>query len=162
MKRGRKKGARLLIGAVAHACEVEVATVLYYQRLGLLREPPKPSYGGYRVYRQSDIEQLRKIRRAQSFGFSLKEVGAILSEVENDDCGAVKARIQTRIDIMVSQIDKLEACRQELVRLMLLCNGKRKGACPLFDSPEESTHPEESLGLGDVEPICTPSGPTIL
>ena len=62
------------IGQLARAAGVNVETVRYYQRIGLLEEPPRPARG-YRRYPPDSVARLHFIRQAQGLGFSLREIG---------------------------------------------------------------------------------------
>ena len=122
-----------MIGGLADACDVGVSTVLYYQRLGLLPEPPKPKNGGYRVYGESHIERLQQIRNAQAYGFTLTEIKTIFLCHENKDCGSVRSLIETRLKDINAQIQTLGSSRKSLSNLLCACKGKcRNGDCPLF------------------------------
>ncbi|MCY1268511.1 Mercuric resistance operon regulatory protein [compost metagenome] len=68
----------LSIGKLAEAAGVNIETIRYYQRRGLLDEPPKP-LSGYRCYLPEQVKRLRFIKRAQALGFTLGEVGALLT-----------------------------------------------------------------------------------
>ena len=68
---------KLTIGGVATAGGVNVETIRYYQRRGLLEEPAKP-VGGYRNYPTEVVKRVRFIKRAQALGFSLKDVAELL------------------------------------------------------------------------------------
>jgi DNA-binding transcriptional MerR regulator len=65
------------IGELAKSVNVNVETVRYYQRIGLLELPQKP-YGGTRYYSSEDLKRLRFIRRAQQIGFSLEDIRLLL------------------------------------------------------------------------------------
>ena len=68
----------MTIGELAKRAGVNIETVRYYQRRGLLAEPPRP-VRGFRKYPQEMLEHLRFIRRAKGLGFSLKEIEALLA-----------------------------------------------------------------------------------
>jgi MerR family transcriptional regulator, mercuric resistance operon regulatory protein len=72
------------IGELAKSVDVNVETIRYYQRIGLLGLPQKP-YGGTRSYSGQDLRRLRFIRRAQQIGFSLEDIRALL-ELSSSDC----------------------------------------------------------------------------
>jgi MerR family mercuric resistance operon transcriptional regulator len=67
----------LTIGALARAAGVNVETIRFYERQGLLRKPPKPEEG-YRKYPSEAVKQVRFIKGAQRLGFSLKEIAELL------------------------------------------------------------------------------------
>ena len=72
-------GTTLKIGQLARAAGVNVETIRYYERRGLLPEPPR-TRSGYREYPESDVARLGFIRRAQELGFTLKEVKELIRE----------------------------------------------------------------------------------
>ncbi len=80
----------MTIGQLAEAAEVNVETVRYYHRRGLLPAPPRP-IGGIRRYPAAILTRLRFIRRSQSLGFSLDEVEALLSLQDGQACNAARA-----------------------------------------------------------------------
>jgi MerR family mercuric resistance operon transcriptional regulator len=65
------------IGELARRAGVSVQAIRFYERRGVLREPPR-THSGYRVYTNLDVEWLRLIREAQNFGFKLKEIRTIV------------------------------------------------------------------------------------
>src|SRR5260370_8915192 len=75
------------IGELAESVDVNVETIRYYQRIGLLKLPEKP-YGGTRFYSGQDLRRLRFIRRAQQIGFSLEDIRALL-DLSSSDCNQV-------------------------------------------------------------------------
>lgn len=79
----------LKIGHLAASAGVGVETIRYYQRRKLLGTPPKP-YGGQRLYPPAYVDRLRFIKRAQTLGFSLDDIGVLLQL--NDGTGHVRAR----------------------------------------------------------------------
>ena len=72
------------IGGLAKAAGVGVETVRYYQRRGLLPEPPRP-HGEVRRYGDDDVRRLRFIRSAQAAGFTLAEIGELIALDASDD-----------------------------------------------------------------------------
>ena len=74
------------IGALAEAAGVNVETIRYYQRRGLVEEPNKPM-GGHRRYSASAVKRVVFIKRAQQLGFTLEEVKALLRLEDGQSCG---------------------------------------------------------------------------
>ncbi|MGH8401042.1 MAG: MerR family transcriptional regulator, partial [Gammaproteobacteria bacterium] len=70
--------ANLTVSRVARAAKVNVETIRYYQRRGLLRRPAKPAQG-YRTYSPETVERIRFIKRAQELGFTLAEIENLLA-----------------------------------------------------------------------------------
>ena len=81
----------LTIGALASAAEVGIETIRFYERKGLLPEPPR-TQAGYRQYTPDTVHRLRFIRRAQGLGFSLAEISELLDLriAELSACGTVE------------------------------------------------------------------------
>lgn len=79
----------LTIGKLADAAGVNVETIRYYQRRGLLDEPAKP-LGGHRRYPVDMVKRLRFIKRAQALGFTLSEVGGLLTLDESCACAETR------------------------------------------------------------------------
>ena len=74
----------MTIGTLAQEANVSVETVRYYQRVGLLEEPPNAT-SGYRTYPPEALDQLLFIRRAKNFGFSLADIGSLLKLGESEN-----------------------------------------------------------------------------
>lgn len=125
------------IGELAQRAGVNIQTVRYYERRGLLPEPQRrPS--GYREYDPAALERLRFIRRAQELGFTLAEIGELL-ELRHDPhtpAAAVKARAEAKIADIDHRMHDLERIRHALVHLAGRCRGGQGpiGDCPLLDA----------------------------
>ena len=124
----------MTIGQVAAAVGVNVETVRYYQRLGLLAQPERPA-GRIGRYPPASLTRLRFIRRSQALGFSLDDVQALLSLDDGQSCSTA-CRIGERKLIEVRQriktLQNLEAALQGLVQR---CATTRSAVrCPLIDA----------------------------
>src|SRR5579885_1563111 len=88
----------LSIGQVARRAGVGVETVRFYEREGLLEEPPRRA-SGYRQYSEQVIKRIHFIKRAQQLGFSLKEIAELLTlRVDGQtDCSQVKERAAAKL-----------------------------------------------------------------
>lgn len=123
----------LTIGRLAKAAEVNVETIRYYQRVGLLDEPPKPA-DGYRHYPTSAVERLFFIRRAQRLGFKLNEIAELL-ELGDGHCDDVRARAESKRDQVITQIQDLQRLHETLDELIDSCrNGNSRVHCPIVAS----------------------------
>lgn len=89
---------RLTIGRAAKAANVNVETIRFYERRGLITQPRKPAGGGAREYDDYTIARVRFVRQAQDIGFSLREIAELLSLRADPgaDCAAVRARAMER------------------------------------------------------------------
>ena len=125
---------RRTISRAAAEAGVHVETIRYYERLGLIPQPPRGS--SYRHYPDSTVRTLRFVRQAQEFGFTLKEVAELIGLQQAD---ASCAEICGRVDQKVAEIDRkiaaLTALRAELSRL--LKQSPRQGShrnCKIYES----------------------------
>jgi MerR family mercuric resistance operon transcriptional regulator len=122
----------LTIGNLAKASGVSIETIRYYQRLDLLDEPPKPQ-GGHRRYPSDLAKRVRFIKRAQVLGFTLSEVGALLTLDEACACTETRAIAARKLALIEQKISDLDAMRQVLVDLVRQCEAGDGGAtCPII------------------------------
>ena len=121
------------IGGLAKAAGVGVETVRYYQRRGLLPEPPRPPRE-VRRYSDDDLRRLRFIRRAQSAGFTLDEIGELLALDRTYDRARVRELATDRLTALEAQITELERSRAALERLRSTCASGKKGPCPIIEA----------------------------
>lgn len=122
----------LTIGRVAAAAGVNVETVRFYQRLGLLAEPVRPP-GGVRRYGAEFVARLRFIKRAQQLGFSLAEVQRLLILEDPQSCGKARALAAEKLALVEARIADLERMRGVLKELVARCDVRRgRVACPII------------------------------
>jgi len=119
------------IGALAKAAGVGVETVRYYQRRGLLSEPPRP-HGEVRRYGADDVRRLKFIRSAQAAGFTLSEIGELLELSASDDRARARELAQARVSALDEKISELQQARAALAGLANDCARKRGGPCPIL------------------------------
>jgi len=125
------------IGELAGRAGVNVQTVRYYERRGLLPKPRRtPS--GYREYTTNTLDRLRFIRRAQELGFTLSEIGEllVLRLDPRTTASTVKARVEAKIADVDHRIEDLKRIKHALTHLAGRCHGGRGpvGDCPLLDA----------------------------
>lgn len=124
----------LTIGLVAKLAGVNVETIRFYQRLGLLDEPPKP-LGGYRRYPADAVKRLRFIKRAQALGFTLQEVTGLLQLEEARSCAETRALAAHKVELIDQKLSDLTAMRQALAGLVQRCDaGRRAKGCPIIQA----------------------------
>lgn len=121
-----------MIGSLARAAGVGVETVRFYQRRGLMDEPPRA--GAIRRYGPSDLERLRFIRKAQSAGFTLAEIGELIALDSTEDRARIRALATQRIAALDQRIAELDEARAALSKLTKECGQGRSGPCPIFQS----------------------------
>lgn len=123
-------------GQLAARAGVNLQTVRYYERRGLLVEPPRRE-SGYREYGQESVQALRFIKRAQQLGFTLNEVGQLLHLASGgpEACDAAQALANHRIADLNDRIADLQAMRDSLARLAKTCERPHaERDCPLLQS----------------------------
>jgi MerR family mercuric resistance operon transcriptional regulator len=124
--------AQLSIGSLAKAADVNVETIRYYQRRGLLNEPPKP-LGGQRHYADSAAKRVRFIKRAQQLGFTLEEIKELLLLEDGQSCRETRMLAERKLDLIEARITDLTRMRRSLRGLIAACaGGKRPRACPII------------------------------
>jgi MerR family transcriptional regulator, mercuric resistance operon regulatory protein len=124
----------LTIGRVAAAAGVNVETIRYYQRRGLLEEPVKP-LGGYRRYSAEMIKRIGFIKKAQALGFTLEDVAGLLQLETKKSCAVTRNLAARKMASIEQKISQLEAMHTALSQLVRECDKQRKiGRCPIIES----------------------------
>lgn len=121
----------MTIGALARAAGVNVETIRFYQRRGLM-PVPKRSLGSVRRYGADAGQRLRFIRRAQEIGFSLGEVAELL-RLQRGCRGAHDLAVSRLADIE-RRLAGLTRARTALMELIRRCERGRAPGCPIIDA----------------------------
>ncbi|OBS08678.1 Hg(II)-responsive transcriptional regulator [Acidihalobacter prosperus] len=122
----------LTIGGFAQAAGVGVETIRFYQRKGLLPEPPRPP-GGTRRYGEADVARLKFIKSAQRLGFNLDEIGHLLRLDDGTHCEEAAALARERLHDVRERLQDLMRMEAALAGLVERCAGQSEaGACPLI------------------------------
>lgn len=119
---------------VAARAEVNIETLRYYERRGLLAEPAR-SASGYRAYPPEAVRVVRFVKRAQEVGFTLADIQELLHLAEGgpDACDAVRSMARVRIEDLDRRIADLRSMRDALARLAETCDLPRaRRECPLL------------------------------
>ena len=125
---------------VAAQAGVNTQTLRYYERRGLLAEPPR-SPAGYRDYPTSAVDVLRFVKRSQELGFSLDEVEELLALADGgpDSCEATRALAESHVAELDRRIADLHRMRSSLGALVATCERPREDrSCPLLDAIEST------------------------
>lgn len=131
----------LSIGQLAKKAKLNIQTIRYYERRGLIAEPPRLE-SGYRQYSQSDLARLRFIKHAKELGFSLREIMELLSlRVDpNTTCADVKKRTEAKLADVEEKILALQRIRKALGHLVGLCRGRGPTSeCPILEAFEAAS-----------------------
>jgi MerR family copper efflux transcriptional regulator len=126
----------LTISDAAKSAGLGTETVRYYEREGLLREPPRTA-AGYRQYGPEDVRRLSFIRRAKTLGFSLREIRDLLSLTEQRAASAreVKELATAKLDRVREQIRDLQKIERALRGLVEECTGVGPASrCPILNA----------------------------
>ncbi len=140
----------LTIGQVAERSGIGIETVRFYERKGLVEEPPRAD-SGYRQYPEDVVARIRFIRRAKELGFKLSEISQLLSlRVDPDTtCADVKKQTELKIADVEEKIRVLQGIKTALKKLAASCVGTGPTSeCPILeslDSQDEGLVRKESL-----------------
>lgn len=128
--------AALRTAEVAEQAGVNVETLRFYERKGILAEPPRRA-SGYREYPPETVERVRFIKRAQELGFSLKEVQDLLDlrQTARAKAGRVRKVAEAKLEEIDHKIRDLEAMKKSLTDLLCACDGQKTiASCPIIES----------------------------
>lgn len=136
--RGHNKAlskAGLGIGALSEQTGVNIETIRYYERIGIMPEPPR-STGGQRIYGAPHLKRLVFVRRSRELGFSLDEIRELLRLVDGGDytCGEVQEMTLTHIADIRRKIAYLRRMERVLKDMAAKCDGGDVPECPILDA----------------------------
>ncbi len=132
----------LTIGQVAKRAGVNVETIRYYQRVGLIEEPPRPLQG-YRCYPDATVARIRFIKRAQALGFSLREVGELL-RLDGMNCDEARQLAEVKHALVQQRIRDLKPISRQLEGLISACrNNPENHGCALIETLSDHDTDEE-------------------
>ncbi len=135
---------QLKTGELAKRAGVNVETLRFYEREGLIPEPPR-RMSGYREYPAESIQLIRFIKRAQELGFSLREVRELLAlRVEaGTTCADVRQKASEKVSEVRQKIADLQAIERALGTLTATCSGEGPlTECPILDCLDGTTNEE--------------------
>jgi MerR family mercuric resistance operon transcriptional regulator len=124
------------IGQLARLSGAGVETIRYYEREGLVAEPPRRA-SGYRQYPDDTLARLRFIRQAKALGFSLKDIKALLElrVAPGTTCADIRKRAEAKIGEVRDKLKMLRQMERALVKLTAACRGRGPtGDCPIIDA----------------------------
>ena len=123
----------LTIGQLANKAEVNIETIRYYERRGLIKRPDKPAKG-YRQYSNEVLHRLLFIRRAQTLGFKLDEIENLLM-LSVGHCPEIQSLAEQKLDQVQDKIKDLHRLESVLSDLVNQCNASvDKAHCPIVDT----------------------------
>ena len=128
--------AGLKVGEVAKQAGVNLQTIHYYERRGLLPKPPRTG-SNYRAYPEDAVLRVRFIKRAQELGFTLKEIKELLSlrAAPRTRCADVRERAEAKVQDIDRKVGTLQAMRKALNKLIGECSGSGPvSQCPILEA----------------------------
>ncbi|MEZ5462982.1 helix-turn-helix domain-containing protein [Dokdonella sp.] len=122
-------------GALASRSGVNSETIRYYENIGLMPDPSRSS-GGHRLYKQEHVKRLSFIRRTRELGFTLKEIGGLLTLVDGGDytCAEVRDRTLSHLNDVTRKIRDLQKMQRTLKSISSKCDGGLVPECPIVDA----------------------------
>jgi Cd(II)/Pb(II)-responsive transcriptional regulator len=142
------------IGELGQATGVDVETIRFYEKSGLLPTPAR-SENGYRAYGSTHLERLAFIRHCRALDIPLNEVKRLLEFVEhpNADCGDIDLLIDTQLAKVRARLKSLKALEKQLSSLRGRCGAKHiAGECGILHELVAAAHKEACVCHGHFEP----------
>ncbi|MCL1049259.1 helix-turn-helix domain-containing protein [Shewanella abyssi] len=125
------------VGQLANESGCKVETVHYYEKIGLMPEPPRTE-GGHRVYALPDVKRLNFIRRSRELGFKIEQIKELLKLIDepNHYCGEVKAMAMQQARVVEDKINDLQRLQLALNEMVTQCTASNKSIddCPIVDA----------------------------
>lgn len=142
----------MTIGKAAQAAGVGVETIRFYERQGLIEQPPRPASRGFRLYSRETVRRIRFIRQAQELGFSLREAGDLLALRTDGSANAatVKERAMAKLKDVERKIERLGQIRAALHELLDACpgSGPLRG-CSIMESLDRAARENGATERGE-------------
>jgi MerR family transcriptional regulator, mercuric resistance operon regulatory protein len=125
----------LSIGELSRLTGVNIETIRYYERIGVMPVPPRTE-GGQRIYGEDHLKRLAFVRRSRELGFSLDEVRALLGLVGSHalTCADVRNMALGHIVDIRQKVKDLKKLERVLTDLADRCHGRKVPECPLLDT----------------------------
>ena len=125
---------KMTISRLASAAGVNVETVRFYQRSGLIDEPARP-YSGYRLYADEDVRRIRFIKRAQLLGFTLDEIASLLKLEGSQTCASTRDLAVRKLAMVEAKLSDLVAMQTALATMVSRCDNEHPSAgCPIIQA----------------------------
>jgi MerR family mercuric resistance operon transcriptional regulator len=123
---------KITIGKLANLAGVNVETIRFYQRRGLLIEPVRP-FKGIRQYSERDIQQVHFIKQGQKLGFTLDEISELLRLEQGQHCREAKAIAERKLVLIHQRLESLRIMETALAELVESCADNAESiSCPIL------------------------------
>lgn len=122
-------------GEMAQRTGCNLETIRYYEKIGLLPEPPRRA-NGYRAYDHTHTRRLRFILRGRELGFGIEEIRGLLMLVDggNQTCGEVQQRTELHLADVRGKIADLQRIERVLSSTAAQCSGEDVPECPILEA----------------------------
>ena len=134
--RGTNLGEMALTrGTLSRRTGCNIETIRYYERIGLLSDPPR-SAGGHRIYGEDHLKRLTFIRRARELGFSIEEIRKLLALVDGGEtsCAEVRALTLKHVGDIQGKIADLRKIERVLEDIAVRCDDGEVPECPVIEA----------------------------
>lgn len=123
------------IGALSRESTVNIETIRYYEKIGVMPKPAR-SMGGYRLYTPDHLKRLSFIRRGRELGFSLDELRDLLRLVDGHayTCAEIRALTLEHVAGIRRKIADLRRLERVMSTVASQCSGRRIPECPIIDA----------------------------
>ncbi len=131
----KSQNVQLSRGALSTETGVNIETIRYYEKIGLMPDPARSS-GGHRIYDQSHTKRLSFIRRSRELGFTLQEIRELLEFVDGGEytCAEIRDRTLRHLDEVATKIRDLRKMQNTLKTMASKCDGGLLPDCPIVDT----------------------------
>ena len=125
---------RFTIGELSRLTQVSSETIRYYEKIGIMPNPPRNS-SGYRIYATPHLERLSFVRRSRELGFSQPEVRKLLTLVDEHKytCAEVREMTARHLSTVRNKIKDLRKLEKALANMVSECDGGDIPECPIVD-----------------------------
>lgn len=129
------KANALSIGKLSKQSGVNIETIRYYEKIGVMPAPDR-SASGYRLYGSDHPKRLSFVRRSRQLGFSLHEIRGLLRLVDGDahTCAQVRELTLDHVAEIRRKIADLKRLKRVMEEMAAQCTGERAPECPIIDA----------------------------
>jgi MerR family mercuric resistance operon transcriptional regulator len=121
------------ISKVGKELGINIETIRFYERKGIIKQPIKPETG-YRHYARDTVNRIRFIKRSQELGFTLDEIANLLS-LNDKPCSQVQKLAEQKFSVVKEKMADLQRLEKALNGLLVQCNNNEDdNRCPIIDS----------------------------
>lgn len=131
----------VMIGTAARLAGCKVQTVRYYESIGLLQAAVR-TQGNQRQFSRGDVDRLTFIRHSRELGFPIGAIRDLLklSDRPAESCETADAIARGQLDSVIQRIERLQALKSELERMIAECTGGRVAECRVIEVLSDHAH----------------------